>query len=415
MKRIISIITALMIMILSLSACNKSQKEEQKTVLISVEAETVKNKDINEYINISSKIEAINEITVIPKISGTVKDVNVNLGDYVKKGDILFTIDDKDIRLQLEQAQASLNSAKANYNLSVEGNIQSQIEQLTSNVKSLEIQYEDVMSNLEKMQELYQAGAIAENELDKLKTNADTLSLQLETAKKTLEITKNDIYAGTKEVASSTVQNAQTGVNIIQNQLEHTILRAEMDGTISNINISKAQRVSPQNLAMTISDIDKTKLSFQVSENAIEKIKKGSKAYISIKALSDTPLQAQVSNISEVADSKSLLYPVEVIIDNKEQKIKPGMFATVKLILNSKQNTISLPLNAVLYKNKEYFVYVIDKDNIVHKKVVQTGISNDEEIEIVSGLSLGMRVVTKGQDFITDGLEVNVVGENQDK
>jgi len=105
------------------------------------------------------------------------------------------------------------------------------------------------------------------------------------------------------------------------------------------------------------------------------------------------------------------LYPVEVKIDNSTNKIKPGMFANVRLVLSDKTNVLTLPLDAVMKKDGKDFVYTLDKDNVAHKQAVTTGVQDEAQIEIKNGLSDGMQVVVKGQQFIDDNSKVNVVNK----
>ena len=153
------------------------------------------------------------------------------------------------------------------------------------------------------------------------------------------------------------------------------------------------------------------KVKFQVSEDIINQIKKGSKVYVTISSISDKPIESQISNISYVADKMTSLYPVEVKIDNSTNKIKPGMFANVRLVLSDKTNVLTLPLDAVMKKDGKDFVYTLDKDNVAHKQAVTTGVQDESQIEIKSGLSDGMQVVVKGQQFIDDNSKVNVVNK----
>ncbi|HRU42840.1 MAG TPA: efflux RND transporter periplasmic adaptor subunit, partial [Candidatus Diapherotrites archaeon] len=151
---------------------------------------------------------------------------------------------------------------------------------------------------------------------------------------------------------------------------------------------------------------------FNISDDYINKVSAGTKAYITVSAASDTPYEGTVTYISPAADSTTMLYPVEIYIDNTDNSIKPGMFASLKLITDKKENTVSVPLNAVLEKGGDKFVYIVDENNIAHKKIVETGIKNDEKIEITSGVKNGEKVVVKGQSFLTDGSVVNVTAEN---
>lgn len=397
---------------MGITACSKGEVEQTK-VLIAVEAQEVQKTSLKRYTEVSSQVLPKNQVQVIPKIAGTVKKVNVSLGDEVRKGDVLFVIDDSDLRLQVDQAEATVNSARANYHLNVEGNLKSQIQQLESSVASYEVQYADLLKNLEDMKQLYEAGAVSKAELDRLIVNADTLKLQLDTAKKSLELSQNNISSGTKEVAEAAVAQANAGLKNVKNQLNHTQVKAEIGGVVNSLSVSEGMVASPQVPAMTISDISEVKLSFQVSQEAITKIGEGTLVYVDIPSLFEEPIRASVTNLSRVADNRSLLYPVEVLLENSKGSLKPGMFATAKIILEKKDNVLAVPIDAVIQKEEREFVYLVDEKSIVHEVDVVTGIQNDESIEILSGLSEGMKIVVRGQDFISNGSEVNLVSSEE--
>ena len=190
--------------------------------------------------------------------------------------------------------------------------------------------------------------------------------------------------------------------------MENTKVRAEIDGTIGSLNISKGSTVSTQTEAMTITSLDQIKVSFSVSEDVINRISTGSTVYVTLSAISDEPYETVISNISPTADSQTKLYTVEAYLPNDNHEIKPGMFASIRLALDQKEDTISVPLNTVIETGGEKYVFVVDENNIAHKTIVETGIKNDESIEITSGLNMGDVVVTTGQDFLSDGSTVSI-------
>ena len=117
-KKIICTTAVITLSISSFAGCGSKKDattSEEQVAAISVETKTIKPETIEQYINVSSKVLAENEISVLPKVSGTVKKVNFKLGDTVKAGDVLFEIDDTDTRIQVQQAQAAVNSAQAGY------------------------------------------------------------------------------------------------------------------------------------------------------------------------------------------------------------------------------------------------------------------------------------------------------------
>jgi len=378
-------------------------------IAISVETQEIRPETIEQYVTVSSKVTANNEVSVIPKVGGTVKNVYVNLGDTVKAGDILFEIDDTNLRLQVEQAATALASAQASYDMSLGASLENQIVQLRASVESYEIQYNDLLKDLENAKALYAQGAISKEELDTLQSNVDKVKLQLDSARANLRLTEEKTKEGTRKTGQAAIEQAKKALEIAQTQLGYTKVKAEIDGVISACNVTVGSTVSTQSAAMKIVNTDKFKISFNISDDYINKISVGSKAYITISAASDTPYEGTVAYISPAADSTTMLYPVEVYIDNPDNKIKSGMFASLRLVVDRRENTVSVPLNAVIEKGNEKFVYVVDGNNIAHKRIVETGIKNDTNIEITSGVQNGEKVVVKGQSFLSDGSTVNDV------
>ena len=261
---------------------------------------------------------------------------------------------------------------------------------------------------LEETEALYEIGAASQSEADNLKFSVNKAKIQLESAQKQLELNKGSILEDTKKSLQVNITQAEASLASAQKQLDDTKVRVEIDGIIGTLNISEGSVVNAQGEAMTLVNMDNLKVSFHVSEDVINEISVGSPVYITVSAVSDDPMTATVTNISEVADSSTRLYQVEAALSNTEGNLKPGMFANVRLVTETKEDTIVVPLNTVLTDNGEKYVFVVDENNIAHKTVVETGLENDTYIEITSGLNIGDTVVTKGQDFLSDGNTVNI-------
>ncbi len=350
-------------------------KMEQNAVAIAVETEDIAPQSIERYVSISSKISAEQEIAIFPQASGTVKNLYVSLGDEVQSGQILFEIDNTNAQIQVQQAQGSYNTAQ-------------------SNVDTCKIKYDDLLKTLEQTQKLYNVGAASQNELDDAQSNVNQAKLQLDSAEKNLE------YSASASLASA------------QKELSDTKVKAEINGIVSSLNISQGGTASTQSTALTLVNMNNLKVSFQVSEDVINLIGQGSTVYVTVSAVSQEPITASVTGVSTAADNTTGLYLVEATLPNPDGTLKPGMFANVELVVEKNENVISVPLNTVLEKNGEQYVFTIDENNIAHKVLVETGLKNDDYIEITNGLSIGDTVVTKGQDFLSEGSQVNITGDD---
>jgi len=410
-----------------LAGCSKKSGDMTSVeVNVSVETKTITSERIEEYKNISSTVLADNEVKVIPKAGGTVKKVYVKLGDEVKTGDILFEIDGSVLALQVEAAQAAigsskaaLNSAKASFELSTGSTMENQISQLRTAVETQEMKYNDSVKNLEKYKLLYEDSVISQQDYDNMKLSVDTAQTQLDYAKNSLRIAEENTSKETENMsqasidqAEAVVKQSQASLKSAQQQLSYTSVVAEIDGIISACNITEGSIASQSSPAMTIVSMDNAKISFNVSDDYINKIKIGAKAYINIEVASEEIFEGTVANIAPAADSVTMLYPVEIYIENDNHLIKPGMFASLKLVLDEKENVMTVPLNAVLEKSGEKYVFTVDEQNLAHKVIVKTGVHNDENIEITEGINLGNKIVVVGQDFISDETTVNITANN---
>jgi multidrug efflux pump subunit AcrA (membrane-fusion protein) len=103
--------------------------------------------------------------------------------------------------------------------------------------------------------------------------------------------------------------------------------------------------------------------------------------------------------------------PAQIDIDNKEELLKPGMFARVELKLNTDTEVLKLPSQCVLQEENKYFVYVVNDDMVANKKYVEVGIISNNETEITSGINENDKIVKVGQELITDKTKVKIINK----
>lgn len=427
-NRLILLLLVASVAVLPLAGCGGSVDADTPSdvISISVETKTVGPERIEQYKSISSTVSAENEIAVIPKVAGTVTAVHVGLGDTVKAGDLLFEIDDTALRLQIDSAnaaigssQAALNAAQAGRNMATGSSMESQLASLRTNVENLELQYNELVKTLEAQEALFAIGGISQSALDNMRVTVETTGNQLETARTSLRLMEDQTIGETETAQNASVRQAEAGIQQAQSalkgaqqQLEYTRVTAEIDGIVSACNVTVGSMASSAAAPMTIVSMDTVKILFNVSDDSINKLELGAKVYVSISAASAEPFEGVISSISPAANAMTKLYPVEMYIDNPDHLIKPGMFVSLRLILQQRDDTVVLPINAVIDRNSETFVYTVGDDNLARKTPVVTGLYNESAIEVVEGLSFGDRVVVVGQDFISDQTPVQITASS---
>lgn len=407
------LVTLSVIMVLTGCSKGKANTKSTETVevnLTPVQVALVKKDTIKDMAIISGKVIPTQEVAVSPKSGGKVTNIRVKVGDKVNKGDILFTLDDSDAQARAEQAQSGVQSSQA------------AIEQAQSGVASAKAAYDTAKANyeanlekiqnakinLERMKVLYEQGIISKSQYEQAELAASDSSLEvLKSQLAQAEAAYKQPQAAQKQAQASMGQASASYKQAMQ-ALEDTVVRAPIDGFVTALNIEEGEMSSNMQAPITISNLDKVYVKINVTENLINKIKKGDKVTANFSALNNKEFTGAISTITPAANSTTQLFDVNIEIDNKDNIIKSGMFANVKFSTNTKNNVLTVKSEAVLQKEDKNIVYIV-KDNKTIEKQVSVGIDNGDFAEITSGLAQGDKVIINGQHYVENDQKVKVV------
>lgn len=439
---------------LVLTGCSKDEEvqEEVQEELTAVVAEPAALGMINKKRTYTGTVEPNETVNVTSKMSGIVNKVYYDIGDKVKKGDVIFTLDRDDIQDQIRQLESQLKVYDSNIKsaqISLEhvngGQTQAQLLQYENAVKNASTALEnaqiavttskasldDITVTYENKKSLYDAGVISKNEFDstelaytqaknayeQAQLSVQNAQTQLTQAQENMDIFKNKITKENEETAQMGVNSAyvskesvMTQLDIARKSLNDTSVVSPITGTITQKNINETNMVSAQSVPFVIVDDSVMKVNVNVSENIINSISLGDEVMINISAYSQEPVKGKISNITPAADTTGT-YPVKIEIQNADGKIKGGMKAELSFISDQSSGNIVVPLDTVLTNQTSSYVYVVENGKAV-KKEVTTGVENGTDIEILSGVNVGENIIVKGQNYVNDGVGVKVVTEN---
>lgn len=418
-------------------------KNEEKYVPVSVEK--VAKNTISNVTTYSGQVFAENDLAIVPKLPGKVTSINVKVGSKVKKGDVLFTLDKKDVENQLALAKISLDSAQAKYDDNGNTINSQKIENAKQNLERTKQNFDEKLAvlkenlertkelskqkldsaklNLDRTKQLYEAGAASKAQLEQAEQAVTEIenSTQSQIAQTEQSITELEATSKTQieqlelgiaemELGTSTqLKQAQISYNQAQDALNNTIITSPIYGVVSSINIEVGEFASNAQPSVNVVGIDTVTANINVTENVINKIKNGQEVSVDIPSASIKGVKGTIDNISPAADARTKLFPVKIYLDNKDNKIKPGMFAKVKLHTDKKENVLVVKSEAVLQVNDKYLAYIVLKDKAVEKEV-KVGLDTGEYVEILSGLNEGEEVIVKGQEYVENNTKVKVVG-----
>jgi HlyD family secretion protein len=282
-------------------------------------------------VSATGTVSPVNMVDVSSKISGLVKEVKVSENQQVKAGQVLLTLDDTHLQAQVAQAQAHLS---------------------------------DASGTLERTQRLHDMGAVADQQLDSAVTNYN--------------------------VAKAAYDDAVS-------QLADTVIKSPIDGTVIGKPIPAGQAVAPgissPMVLLTVADMNEMQIETQVDESDIGKVKVGQNVSFTVDAYPGKTFTGTVSNVSQKATVQQNVVYYNVLIDvaNNDNMLKPTMTARVSINVGESKNTLVVPLAVVKTINGHQTVAVM-KNGKVENVPVTTGLANDDQIEILSGLSEGDQI-----------------------
>ncbi len=321
--------------------------------------------------------------------SGRVSKVYVQVGDTVKQGQVLAELDSTDQQLALRSAQTNLASAQASYDAAKIANAQNP-DQLAVARAALD----KAKVALDQAQAAYDIVAWRPDiGMTSQSAALQTASLDYQSALATYQSTAAGINDTALRSAAAQLETAHVAVEQAQANLDKTKIVAPYDGVVAAVNYSTGDSTG-SSAAVSVVNLSNLQIGVTIAEVDLPKIKIGETADVTFDALPGKTYQARVTQIGPVgAVTQGVVnYPVTVALTNADNTVKPGMTANLAVTVEQRENVLMVPTRAVRTQGNQKIVNVLNKDQTVAKPVT-TGLSNDQSVEITSGLEQGDVVV----------------------
>lgn len=432
-KRLIAL--ALCGLLLVAVGCSKKDSEEKAVAKPTVSVAGATRGAIARSKQFEGTLAAQSEVMVAVPTPGKVLSSQVNVGSKVKKGDLLFAMDPKDVAVQKKTGQAQYNVAKksadaANQSLNeLKGQLaaaQQSLPALKGAVDAIPAalnalipaeapsisgsirngQYEVAAEMLKAAgNKAYGAGnAVVANQLFGFADLINKYS-QAQAGVASMDATIKSMQ-GQVMSAEGQKEMAAASISMVDAQIRNFKVYAPIEGTIGTYTIEVGGYPSQQPLSIV--DITKMRLTVYLVDSEIMLVSPGETLDITLEALPEQTIPGRVVTVSPTIDASTRTYPVVIEIDNPDQQYKPGFFAKADLVFERIADTIRIPVSAVVDTGSEPFVYVLENGK-AKKKMVKTGIRDTKDnIQILSGVAAGDQVITSNLSSLQDGMEVHV-------
>lgn len=373
---------SLIIMGLMLLICgceNPGSKEEYTPTVRQVVEEipavkvaTVKRGDIALPILATGTLFPAHESKIGPKISGTVEVVYVDEGDQVRKGQILARLDQSNLLIAVRQGKATVRVAEAQ-------------------LKETELKELNLRKEKERLENLFKKHAISRQRYDDIDT-AHSMAL------------------ARMELINAQITSARENLAMAEQKLEDTMIISPFSGLIVKRFINRGEYVTtmPPTLLFLIMNIDKVKMEVGLPEVHLANVTIGNPVEIVTDTYPGVTFKGKISTINPMVDPGSRAFKAKVEIPNKDHRLKPGMFARVKIYPKIYKDVLIVPFKSVVTRGGRTVAFVAEGDR-VSLRAVTVGVTNEREAEIIDGLQEGEEVAVEGHYGMADQTKVRVL------
>jgi multidrug efflux pump subunit AcrA (membrane-fusion protein) len=379
-------------------------------------------RDVPAVIQATGSLIADETSDVAPKVAGKIVNVYANVGQFVTQGSVIVKIDDKDARLRLAEAKAGVTKAiagvrqaEARLGLSPNGKFNSSI---IPEVRAANATYEQRLAELRQAQanekryrELVETGDVAMMTYETYRTARDTAQAQVNNAKQQLEGAVNTAKLNNQAIVSAQadVEAARTQVGTAEQAVLDTVVRAPFSGYVSARPVAVGEYVSSSQSVVTLLRTNPIKIQIQVSEADVPFVSLGRGVSIEVDAYRERKFAGTVTAVNPAIDPVSRSVVVEAAIENNDNALRSGMFATVRITREGGAIGVFAP-RAAIYNDQatqSYRAFVI-QEGVIKLRVVQLGTEEGDSIQILSGLAADETVATSNLDQLYEGAKVQI-------
>jgi RND family efflux transporter MFP subunit len=286
------------------------------------------------------------------KLLGRVQEVMVRAGDWVREGQLLATLESRDLEAAVAQARASVTMAEANF--------------------------ENAQAQHRRMVDLHEQNSVTDKNLE-------------------------DAVAGFR-VARANLELAQANLSAAEVMLSYAEVRTPVSGWVISKMIEAGDMSAPGHPMFVIEDLSRIKVTVTVPEAEVTSLEVGNQADVYIEVLGDK-LAAEIDRIMPSGDRATRTFAVQLLLDNPGGEIKSGMFARADFTFGSRQALV-VPEDSIVRRGQLEGVLVVGSDDVAHLRWVKLGRQFDTGVEVLSGLDAGDRLILASATPVSDGTPV---------
>jgi multidrug resistance efflux pump len=393
---------------------------DPQNAVIAVTLGKSENRPVAATIQATGSLSAQETSDIAPKVAGKVANVYANVGQFVASGAVIAKLDDTDARQRLataragvSQEQAAVRQAEARLGLGPNSKFEAstipEVRAASSNYQQMLAQLRQAEANEKRYRELIESGDVAMMTYEQYRTARDTAQAQANAAHDQLETAINTARQNNQAIAAAQaqLQAAETNVTIAQQAITDTLIHAPFSGYISSRPVAVGEFVSTASVVATLLRTNPIKIVINVAEADVPYVVVGHGVTVQVDAYPGRNFAGYVSAVNPQVDPASRAASVEALINNDDNVLRAGMFATVRIVREGGSTAVFVP-KAAIYNDRatqSYRVFEI-QNNVAKLDVVQLGTEEGDAVEILSGIDPGKDVATSNVEQLYEGAKV---------
>jgi RND family efflux transporter MFP subunit len=375
--------TLFLTLFLASSGCSRkgSAKEGESAVAPSAVVAPVIRENLSSTLTVAGQFEPFQDVDLHAKVSGYIRRINVDIGDRVRTGAVIATLEVPELDAQVAGAQAQVRHSQSEI-----GRAQSEVTRAQANHVALHEAY----TRLDQASK-QRPGLVAQQELDDAFAKDQNSEAQIDVAKSALEAAREQL--GISRADDQRV-HALSSYSVVTAPFDGVISKRYADtgsliqaGTTSNTQAMPVVRLAQSGLL---------RLRMPVPEADVPFIQEGGEVQVKVQATGKT-FTGKIIRFTRALDTSTRTMLVEVDVPNPKLTLSPGMYAETVISLQQRNHVLTIPSQAVVQGDSDSYVLALDHANQVQKKLVTLGIQGSDRTEIVNGLSAGEQVIVSGQ------------------
>lgn len=371
-------------------------QQGSRPAAVRVETAAIQRISIQRQVELAGTLISPDQARVSSEAPGVVRQVLVELGQEVQPGQALVRLDPRELEIALQRAESQLRQTEAQ--LGIDGmNVKEPLpDEQISTVRTAIANRDDARAQLQRTTQLMQKGLVPQADFDTAQTRVKVTEAAYQAALETVQSLK------------ATLQERRAALELARKKLNDAVIRAPVGGSVSERLVQPGEFIRENTQVVTIVQMNPLKLKTAIQERYAELMRAGLPAYFRVESMPDVQFDGKVAYISPAVDQTTRTFTVEILVDNRERRLKPGFFTKGVIYTKLDEKVLAVPEQTISTLAGVSTVYIIDEKNTVKQQIVSLGARDGKLVEIVAGLQGTEVLAASNLNQLATGMQVEI-------